>query len=398
VGSADRSGADEEFAYANEFTCIPNGVPYRPPRVTPRPQVAGCQTATVVGPAGEEIFTDKYGRVKVQFRWDRLGKKDANSSCWVRVATFWAGRQWGAVHIPRIGQEVVVDFEEGDPDQPIIVGSVYNADNMPPYELPANKTQSGVKSRSTLQGAAEMFNELRFEDKKGSEQVFLQAQRDLDAVVKHDETRVVWHDRTTTILNHDTRNVGGKDKDGNEIGGNDVVTVTKGNRDVTVTEGNLTTTVGKNTTTTVGEHDAATIGKNQTLDVGEARTTTIGKDETLTVSGKRASDIGKDDELNVGKKLIVEAGDEIVLKTGMSKITMKKDGTIEISGKDITLKAMANVQIKAAMVKLNADGQAEIKSAMVKVQGDGMLQLKAPMSQLNGDGMLMAKGGITMIN
>ena len=133
---------------------------------TPKPVVQGTQTAVVVGPAGEEIFTDKYGRVKVQFDWDRTGKKDANSSCWVRVATPWAGKQWGAIHIPRIGMEVLVHFQEGDPDQPIIIGSVYNADMMPPYTLPANKTQSGVKSRSTQGGSQANFNELRFEDKK----------------------------------------------------------------------------------------------------------------------------------------------------------------------------------------------------------------------------------------
>ncbi len=120
--------------------------------MTPSPSVRGVQTAAVVGPAGEEIFVDKYGRVKVQFHWDREGQDDVNSSCWVRVATFWAGKQWGAIHIPRIGQEVIVDFLEGDVNQPIIVGSVYNADLMPPWTLPDNKTISGIKSRSSLQG------------------------------------------------------------------------------------------------------------------------------------------------------------------------------------------------------------------------------------------------------
>ncbi|MCL4402102.1 MAG: type VI secretion system tip protein VgrG [Acidobacteria bacterium] len=154
------SGRDTEgaFTYENRFTAIPAAVPYRPSRVTPVPTVQGTQTATVVGPAGEEIFTDKYGRIKVQFHWDREGKNDIDSSCWLRVATLWAGKQWGIVHIPRIGQEVIVDFLEGHPDQPIVIGSVYNADQMPPYTLPDNKTQSGIKSRSSKGGGTDNFN------------------------------------------------------------------------------------------------------------------------------------------------------------------------------------------------------------------------------------------------
>ncbi len=137
-------GDEHEFQYGNTFRAIPVALPFLPARATPEPFVHGPQTAVVVGAAGEEIFTDKYGRVKVQFHWDRQGTDDSNSSCWLRVATHWAGKQWGAIHIPRIGQEVIVAFLEGDPDQPIIVGSVYNADNMPPWTLPDNKTQSGI--------------------------------------------------------------------------------------------------------------------------------------------------------------------------------------------------------------------------------------------------------------
>src|SRR5262249_43425535 len=158
--------------YSNAFICIPDSVDYRPSRQTPRPVVRGVQTAVVVGPHGSEIYTDKYGRVKVQFFWDRRGKKDENSSCWIRVAENWAGSNWGIVFHPRIGQEVVVDFLEGDPDRPLITGRVYNAQQMPPYKLPENQTQSTIKSRSTKDGTPENFNELRFEDAKGSEQVY----------------------------------------------------------------------------------------------------------------------------------------------------------------------------------------------------------------------------------
>src|SRR5262249_34059125 len=162
---------------------------YRPQRLTPKPVLPGTQTAEVVGEPGTEIHTDKYGRVKVQFPWDYQGKKNAASSCWVRVGTPWAGQQWGMVHIPRVGQEVIVAFEEGDPDKPIIVGSVFNATHMPPYELPEERTKSGVKSRSTPGGAAGNANEIRFEDKKGQEQLFINAERDLDLRVEHDSRR-----------------------------------------------------------------------------------------------------------------------------------------------------------------------------------------------------------------
>src|SRR5262249_4864180 len=151
-----------------------------------------------------EIWTDKHGRVKVQFHWDREGKRDQNSSCWVRVSQQWAGAGWGAVQIPRIGQEVIVDFLEGDPDRPIITGRVYNGNNLPPYALTDNQSQSGMKSRSTPGGGVDNFNELRFEDKKDHEQVYFQAEKDLESLVKNDEQRTVGHDRITQIENDET--------------------------------------------------------------------------------------------------------------------------------------------------------------------------------------------------
>src|SRR5207253_2551013 len=166
----------------------PASVAFRPARGTPRPIVQGPQTAVVVGPKGEEIYTDKYGRVKVQFFWDRLGKKDENSSCWIRVAENWAGKNWGVVFNPRIGQEVLVDFLEGDPDRPVITGRVYNADQMPPYELPKNQTLSVLKSRSTKGGGTEHFNELRFEDKKDAEEIYFHAEKDFNRVVENNDT------------------------------------------------------------------------------------------------------------------------------------------------------------------------------------------------------------------
>ncbi len=194
--------AEVEDVYSCSFTALPSKQPFRPPRTTPKPMVQGPQTAVVVGPAGEEIYTDKFGRVKLQFHWDRYGKNDENSSCWVRVSHPWAGKNWGSVALPRIGQEVIVEFLEGDPDQPIITGRVYNNDNMPPYDLPANATQSGVKSRSSKGGNADTFNELRFEDKKGEEEIYFHAQKDLNTVVEAAETRNVGADRTVRVKGH----------------------------------------------------------------------------------------------------------------------------------------------------------------------------------------------------
>ena len=198
------------YEYTNTFSCIPMALPYRPQRVTPIPSIRGVQLATVVGPPGEEIFPDKYSRVKVQFHWDREHHNDLDSSCWLRVATHWAGKQWGAIHIPRIGQEVIVAFEEGDVDHPIIVGSVYNADMMPPYTLPDNKTQSGIKSRSSKNGTPDNYNEIRMEDKKGSEEILVHAEKDLTVEVEHNRTTTVGFgkppmtpgDDTLTVMNN----------------------------------------------------------------------------------------------------------------------------------------------------------------------------------------------------
>jgi type VI secretion system secreted protein VgrG len=175
------AGEGEGFNYQNEFTCISHDVPFRPPRETPRPIVQGTQTAIVVGPSREEIYTDKHGRIKVQFHWDRDGKKDENSSCWIRVGQLWAGSGWGAVYIPRIGQEVIVDFLEGDPDRPIVIGCVYHGNNKAPYPLPDEKTKSAIKSETTVGGGG--FNEIRFEDTKGEEELFLRAEKDMNVVV-----------------------------------------------------------------------------------------------------------------------------------------------------------------------------------------------------------------------
>jgi type VI secretion system secreted protein VgrG len=269
ANEADRTAP---FVYTASFVGIPQGVPYRPPRVTPRSIVHGSQTAVVVGPSGEEIYVDKYGRIKVQFFWDQLGKSNENSSCWIRVSSTWAGKNWGVIQLPRIGQEVVVDFLEGDPDRPIVTGRVYNAEMMPPYALPANMTQSGVKSRSSKGGTASTFNELRFEDKKDSEEVYLHSQKDLNVVTENNETwKVIAGSRTTEIKKDDTTTV----KDGNRKvtinTGNETLIVSKGNMSTEVAQGNqeLKVKTGNMTTEHGERHHQGERG--QSLHRGDAR-------------------------------------------------------------------------------------------------------------------------------
>lgn len=267
--------------YENEFVCLPKKVPFRPARATSKPFVRGPQTAIVTGPSGEEIHTDKYGRVKVKFHWDRVNPSDDTSSCWVRVSQGWAGANWGQIHIPRMGHEVIVDFLEGDPDRPIITGRVYNADNTVPYTLPANKTQSGIKTRSSQGGGAADFNELRFEDKKGSEQVYLHAQKDLDSVVENNETRHVMKNRETKIDVDETTKVGGNKT--TEVTGNfDEKVQGTETRNIT---GNVSETFLANEDRSILGNHSETVTGNVTQTVTGSHTQTVVGSMTKTVTG-----------------------------------------------------------------------------------------------------------------
>jgi type VI secretion system secreted protein VgrG len=368
--------ADSDEPYKATYTLLDSQSPFRPLRNANKPRIEGPQTALVVGPAGEEIYTDKYGRVKVQFDWDRLGKHDEKSSCWVRVAQVWAGKQWGAMHIPRIGHEVMVEFLDGDPDRPIITGRVYNVDNMPPYALPDNKTQSGIKSRSSKGGAASNFNELRFEDSKGKEEVYLQAEKDMNILVKNDESRLVGHDRVKEVKNDETSTIKGnrteevtKDED-ITIHGSRSETVDK-DEDITISGGRTESvskdesiSIGKDQSISIGGARSKTVGKSETTSISGARSETVGKGETITITGARKVDVGKAEELTVGagrkqtitgddqvtvtKKIMIDGGDEIMLKSGDASITLKKDGTIVLKGKDISITASGKINAKAS--------------------------------------------------
>jgi len=347
-----RTGGDPGLAFKSSFTAIPFDTPYKPERSTELPRAYGYESAVVVGPAGEEIFTDKYGRVKVQFFWDRRGKKDDKSSCWVRVSTVWAGKGWGVINTPRIGQEVLVAFLNGDPEDPIIVGRVYNAEQMPPYALPGNKTQSGIKTRSTLGGTPDNFNEIRFEDKKGSEQLFIHAEKNQDIEVENDETHWVGHNRSKTIDNDETTSVKHdrtESVDGNEsisIGGNRTETVGK-NESITISK-NRQESVGDSETVNIGKDRNHAVANNDALDVSKDQSISIGKKLTLQVADARSTSIGKNDELTVGKKLVISAADEISLTAGDASIILKKNGEITISGKDITVSGSGKINVKAS--------------------------------------------------
>ncbi|RYG08845.1 MAG: type VI secretion system tip protein VgrG, partial [Burkholderiales bacterium] len=298
-----------------QVTAHPTVLPFRPQPVTPKPLTHGPQTAVVVGPPGEEIYTDKYGRVKVQFFWDRYGKKNEHSSCWIRVSHPWAGEKWGFVHIPRIGQEVIVDFIGGDPDYPMITGRVYNADQMPPYALPDNKTASGIKSRSTKGGGPTDFNEIRMEDLKGKEQLYVHAQRNLDTVVEASESRVVGHDRNTRINNNDSRFVVADDQ--HVVGANQMVQV----------QGNQSEAVSGNQDVSVQGHQSNMVAGTRTQSVGGMLKEKTAADHRESVGGQHTSTVSGDEKNNIGGKQLnfvqggrksVIVGKEVVTSTGKS--------------------------------------------------------------------------------
>lgn len=376
-----------EFFTCN-FTCIDKAQQFRPARITPKPIVQGPQTAMVVGPSGEEIYTDEHARVKVHFYWNRHDKSDENSSCWVRVSQYWAGKTWGSIHIPRINQEVIVEFLEGDPDRPIITGRVYNADQTPPYGLPGNKTQSGIKSRSSKGGSSPNFNEIRFEDKKGEELLFIQAEKDRQMIVEHDNVENIGHDESITIGHDQTESVGNNRNV--KIGVNHTenigasMNISVGASLTEMVSVNYAETVGAAMELTVGAALAITVGAAMAETVGGAKTESVGllksenvggnrslnvggdknetiaknrivsvtKDQKTTIGGQQQTSVTKESILNA-KKVQIVAEEEIQLKTGSAEITLKKSGDILVNGQKIEIKGSGDVIIKGSTIKEN---------------------------------------------
>ena len=389
---------DVEPDYRLRFRAIDSKRQFRTPRVTKKPIVEGPQTAVVVGKKDQEIWTDEFGRVKVQFFWDREGEYDENSSCFVRVAQIWAGTKWGGMHLPRIGQEVIVDFLEGDPDRPIITGRVYNADNMPPYTLPDNQTQSGIKSRSTKGGTPDNFNELRFEDKKGEEHISIQAEKDMITLVKHDQTNTIQNNRSSSITASDSVSVGGSRS--LSVGGTNTVSVTKAD----------TETYSNTRTTTVVLADTLNCNAAHTGNYGAARTLTIkGPDACTVTAGNKTVEVtgeynskastqfqaknGENNELLLkgaqaklknesctvdlnGGKLTISASEQIELKVGANTIVIKSDGTIAVTASQTSTISGAGgsceyspsgSKMHGAQVAINGDATVTVAGALVKV-------------------------------
>ncbi len=347
----------DHSSYRNRFEAIPKSTNYRPPRSTPKPRMH-TQTAIVVGKAGEEIWTDEYGRIKIQFPWDRTGADDETRSCWVRVVLPWSGKGFGMQFIPRIGQEVIVTFIDGDPDRPLVTGCVYNGDNALPYELPTNQTQSGIKTNSSKGGGG--FNELRFEDKKDSEEVFLQAQKDLNIKVLNDSSASVGHDETLTVQNARTRTV----KEGNET-----ITLEQGSRSVTIEVG------------------------SDTLEVTDTRTVNVGSDQTHSIGGNHSHKVAGNYELSVDGNLTIKVGGTLTLQSG-GDFTAKSDA-------NLTAQAGTALTNKAGTALTNQAGTTLDNKAGTSLTNDAGVSLtnKASASQtVDGGGMLTLKGGMVQVN
>lgn len=297
------AGRDSKSEYGNEFSCIPDDVYYRPQIIHNKPVMRGPQSAIVVGASGEEIYVDSEGRIKVQFHWDRDGKSDDKSTCYIRVMQPWAGAGWGTSFIPRIGMEVVVEFFDGDPDRPIITGAVYNGDNKPPYD---SKTQSGIKTNSSKGGGG--WNELRFDDLKDSEEIFMQAQKDYRRLVKNDEEADIQANQKQVIKN---------------------------DRSVTVSDGNETIDIQSG---------------DRTLNV--KKTNSVDADK-IEVTGKTSI------ELKVGGSSVKISSSSIELKIGGSSVKLDsasvqvKSTKVEINGTMAEVKGSGMVAVKGGITKIN---------------------------------------------
>lgn len=349
------AAAASEQVYSCSFTALHSKQPFRPARTTPKPMVQGPQTAVVVGPAGEEIYTDKFGRIKVRFHWDRNSKADENSSCWVRVAQLWAGSKWGGIHIPRIGQEVIVEFLEGDPDRPIITGRVYNNDNMPPYELPANATKSGIKSRSAKDANPDNLNEIRFEDKKGEEQIFIHAEKNQDIRVKNDCFEWIGNDRHLIVKKDQKEHV-------------------ENNRYEKVDADHMEE-IDKDRHLKVKGKEAKGVDGSLSLSV---------KGDVIEVFKANHSEQTTNDYYLKADNIVIEGMTNVTVKVGQSYIAIEAGGIKIGTTGQIVLDAMNTVGVKGtAGVTVESPAQATLKSANTTVKGDAMATIQGGLVKIN---------------
>ncbi len=376
-GASLETGEDSAVEYTNRFTCVPVDTPYRPERRTPRPAVQGPQTAIVVGPAGEEIHVDDYGRIKVRFHWDRLAPADDTASCWIRVSQSWAGRRWGAVTHPRIGDEVLVEFLDGDPDNPIVTGSVYNAYGRPPYPLPADKTVSGIRSNSSPGGTTQNFNEIRIEDRKGEELLSFQAEKDRSVLVKNDNTETVQHDETVSVGNDRSKSI----------------------------QSNETVSIGSNRTTTVGAEESVTVGGSRTLSIASDDTITVGSNRTIQVGANSTEVVGANRVVKAGGSVLIDAGTSLTLKCGAATIHMNAAGVITISGSLVTMTGAMSANVVSPLTNvigaamLTTNGALNLVNGFVtRVHGSSLAHLGGGSAEVVGDGETRVSGSTVKIN
>jgi type VI secretion system secreted protein VgrG len=404
----ERSGGEggDEPPYTASYTLLPTTEQFRPRRVNVKPAIVGPQTAVVVGenknadPEPEEIVTDPFGRIRVRFHWERVGPRhpesrgkegieDEDNTCWIRVAQLWAGARWGAIFLPRVGQEVVVEFLEGDPDRPLVTGSVYNNVNMPPYKLPDHKTQSGVKSRSTKGGNESNFNEIRFEDLKGKEELHIQAEKDMSTLVKHDQSTSVGADRSVSVGGNHSVSVTGTQS---TTVTKDETQTFKANRKMTVTGTNDEEITAKHTATYhAGRKETVTEG--DTLEAGPTKKVTVKglydidvQTEYKLVQGTNSVNMkGSAITVNNGKCEIhlegpdatVMATSSLTLKCGGASITLKDDGSIEINGSQ-----KVNLSGGGSIVGLEQSG-ATMKGKKVGVTGEAVTEIMGALIKIN---------------
>lgn len=331
------SGQNSEIRHNIDFTVIPTSTMFRPEQRTRWPRTYGPQTARVVGPVGESIWTDKYGRVKVKFHWDRVSQGDENSSCWIRVSSAWAGQGFGGIQIPRVGDEVVVDFINGEPDRPIIIGRVYNEARMPPWALPAAATQMGFMSRSK-DGSPDNANALRFEDKTGEEQLWLHAERNMDTEVEQDESHSVGNNRTKNVGKDEISQIGQnrtRNVDGNE-------TVTVGQNCSRTIKGNETVSVDQNHTETIKGNQILSVDQNRTETITGDHASTVKSNHTQTVSGHQTLSVTQDRNRSVNasetikiqqNRTVAVTGNQTLEVTGNHLVSVNSDHTCTVTGK-----------------------------------------------------------------
>lgn len=392
-------GRDAPSKYSNAFTCIRKSIAWRPGRDynSVPARIYGPQTAIVVGPPGEEIYTDEYGRVRIQLHWDRLGQHDELSSPWVRVMTSWAGDRFGHISVPRVGQEVVVQFLDGNVDRPLIVGSTYNQDNMPPFGLPDNKTQSGMQTRSSVGAGIDNANVLRFEDRKGKEQLWLHAERDQLTEVEHDEDKWVGNDRRKTIDRDETTVV--KRNRTETVGNNERITIHHDRSERVDHDEHID--IGANRAVEIGMNERETIGGNcnisvkglkaetvwlaKALSVGLGYQVSVGGAMNTTVALSQSTEVLLNKLIKVGRAFDIDADDSFTVNVGPASFSMNKEGVITLTGTKIIIEAGGKVFVDGSEVLLNSGGEASPQAP----RGDGpaasSLAATAPPSANSGE-------------